>query len=70
MGLMILAGAETSVVLTLLLFAAVGLAVWETREQKLDLQTSAWWVLLVLLVHVLGYLALRVWVWNRSRGET
>lgn len=69
MGLMILAGAETSLVLTLLLVAALGLTFWETRELKLDWQRTLWWMLLVVLVHVFGYLALRVWGFtNRAKA--
>ncbi len=61
MGLMILAGAETSAVLSLLLLAALGLTYWETRELQLDWRNTLWWMLLVALIHVFGYLALRVW---------
>lgn len=69
MGLMIVAGAETSVVLTLLLIAALGLTFWETRELQLDKRMTLWWLLLVVLIHVPGYLALRVWGFSRRRAD-
>ena len=69
MGLMILAGAETSLVLTFLLVATVGLTVWEAYEQDFDRKTLTWWVLLVLLIHVIGYVALRVVVASRAKGD-
>ena len=69
MGLMILAGAETSAVLMMLLVASLGLTFWEARELELDWRMTLWWMLLVVLVHVFGYLALRVWGFNRRRAE-
>lgn len=65
MGLMILLGREDLLILWLLLLAAVGLTLVETRELRLDVRTTVWWILLVALTHVLGYLALRVWAARR-----
>lgn len=59
-GLMLLFGAQRSVVLWLLLAAALGLTFWETRERGYDRRLTIWWLTLVALVHVIGYLALRV----------
>ena len=69
MGLLLLADAEQSVVLNLLLVAAIGLTYWETRELGLDGRRSLWWVLAVALGHVPAYLALRVWAFLQRRGD-
>ncbi len=70
MGLMILADAGGSVVLLALLLAALGLTYWETREREFDRAHTAWWMLLVVLIHVIGYVALRVWLLSRDRQAT
>lgn len=70
MGLMILADAEGSVVLWLLLFAALALTYWEAREREFDRRLTTWWMLLVVLIHVIGYIALRVWLMTRDRRTT
>ena len=67
MGLLLLVGAETSVVLTGLLVAVLGLTYWEASELELDGKVTLWWMLAVLLVHAPGYLALRVWGYLRKR---
>jgi len=67
MGLMILIGAERSAALLVLLFTGLGLTIWETRDQNLSRRTSSWWFLLVMLIHVPGYVALRLWGANRQR---
>lgn len=59
-------GAQRSVVLWLLLVLALGLTYWETREQRFSARTSAWWLLLVTLTHVLGYIGLRAFLAMRS----
>ncbi|MGH2802117.1 MAG: hypothetical protein ACRDL4_03610 [Thermoleophilaceae bacterium] len=44
------------------------LTVWDLwSERDLAFLYKAWWVLLVLLAHVLGYLVFRVWVAQRRR---
>lgn len=68
-GLMMLFGAERSVVLWALLVAALGLTYWETREQSFGTRATAWWLLAVTLVHVPGYLALRIFVAARQRDS-
>ena len=39
----------------------------ELRGEDLEPQVKLWWGLLVLLTHVPGYLALRVWIAVRRR---
>ena len=67
MGILWLLGAHNSAVLFVLLIAALGLTVWEARQQKLDRRMTLWWASVVGMTHVLGYLALRAWVANRER---
>jgi len=67
MGILWLLGAHNSAVLFVLLIAALGLTVWEARQQKFDRRTTLWWASVVGMTHVLGYLALRAWVANRER---
>ena len=43
----------------------VYLTVWDLWSEELEFQTKAWWVLLVLLTHVIGYLGFRVWIAHR-----
>lgn len=66
---MLLFGAERSVVLWLLLAGALSLTIWETRDQSFSRRTTAWWFLLVTLIHVLGYIALRVVAAVRDRDS-
>ena len=67
MGILWLLGAHRSAVLFVLLIAALGLTVWEARQQNLDRRMTLWWISVVGMTHVLGYLALRAWVANRER---
>ena len=67
MGILWLLGVHTKPVLFLLLLAALGLTVWEARQQNLDRRLTLWWVSVVGMTHVLGYLALRAWVVSRER---
>jgi hypothetical protein len=41
----------------------------ELRGEELEAQVKLWWGLLVLLTHVPGYLALRVWTALRRRRD-
>lgn len=66
MGLLILFRAAGSVVMWAALLVALGLTVWETREHHFSRKASLWWVLLVFLTHVPGYLALRAVTAYRS----
>jgi hypothetical protein len=69
MGVMWLLGVEQSSVLLMLLVAALGLTFWETREQGYELKVTIWWLSLVAMTHVLGYIGLRGWVAGRKRGD-
>jgi hypothetical protein len=56
----------------LLLVCLIGLLylTWvELRHEELDPQVKLWWHLLVLLTHVPGYLALRIWLVVRRRRD-
>ena len=68
MGVLWLIDAHQSGFLFLLLWAALGLTVWEARQQGFDRRLTLWWVSVVGMTHVLGYLALRVWVARRGEG--
>ena len=59
----------TPVILLVCLIGLVYLAWAELRNEDLDQQVKLWWVLLVLLTHVPGYLALRVWIALRRRRD-
>lgn len=59
MGLLLLFRSTGSIVLWAALIGAVALTVWEVREQRFSRKAALWWVLLVVLTHVPGYLALR-----------
>ncbi len=48
-----------SLVLWILLVAAVGLTVWECRERGYRIVLTLWWVSVVVITHVLGYIVLR-----------
>jgi hypothetical protein len=41
----------------------------ELRGEELEPQVKLWWGLLVLLTHVPGYLALRIWMMLRRRRD-
>ena len=51
-----------SLVLWILLVGAVGLTVWECRERGYRTMVMLWWVSIVVLTHVLGYIVLRFFV--------
>lgn len=66
MGLMFVADwisdtgfARRSLVLWILLAAAVGLAYWECRERGYRQTVLLWWVSFVAITHVVGYVILR-----------
>jgi|TARA_B100001105_G_scaffold24051_1_gene16963 hypothetical protein len=69
MGILWLMGAHQSAVLFLLLVAALGLTWWEARQQKFDTRLTFWWISVVGMTHVLGYLALRLWVSYQERQD-
>jgi hypothetical protein len=56
----------------ILLIGLIGLLylTWiELRDEELDGQVKLWWYLLVLIFHVPGYLALRIWLVVRRRRD-
>ena len=59
MGLLLLFDATGNAVMWGALLLAVALTVWEVRQNKFTLKSQMWWILLVLLIHVPGYLLLR-----------
>ncbi len=67
MGILWLMGAHQSGVFFLLLLAVLGLTWWEARQQDFDRRLTLWWISVVGMTHVLGYLAMRAWVANRER---
>lgn len=58
---------HTPLILLLCLIGLLYLTWVELRPLRLEPVVALWWYLLVLLTHVLGYLALRVWVLVRRR---
>ncbi len=62
-------GAHQSGVLFLLLLAVLGLTWWEARQQDFDRRLTFWWISVVGMTHVLGYLALRAWVASSERRD-
>ena len=65
MGLLIVLGwlsdgnPGSDIVLWILLAGAVGLTFWECRERGYRLKITLWWISLVAITHVLGYIVLR-----------
>jgi hypothetical protein len=55
-------------VLAVCLAGSLWLTWIELRERDVEPTVKLWWHLLVLLAHVPGYLALRVWLAVRGRG--
>ncbi len=68
MALMMILGREDLLILWLMLLVALGLTFTETRELKLDTRMTLWWLSVVAMTHVVGYLALRAWGYQRRRG--
>ena len=62
-------GAHQSAVFFLLLLAVLGLTWWEARQQDFDRRLTFWWISVVGMTHVLGYLALRAWVASSERRD-
>jgi hypothetical protein len=59
----------TPVILLVCLLGLLYLTWVELRGEELELQVKLWWGLLVLLTHVPGYVALRVWIALRRRRD-
>ena len=60
---------STPLILLVCLIGLLYLAWVDLRHEELEPLVKLWWYLLVLLTHVFGYLALRIWlVVRRRRG--
>jgi hypothetical protein len=58
-------------ILLLALAICVYLTVWDLwHEKDLAVMPKAWWVLLVILTHVVGYIVFRVWIAQRRRRHS
>ena len=52
----------------LILLAALMYLTWiELRDEPVDLNVKLWWLSLVLLVNVPGYIVMRIWLFARRR---
>jgi hypothetical protein len=60
---------QTPLVLLVCLIGLLYLTWVELRGEELEPTVKLWWGLLVLLTHVPGYLALRVWIALRRRRD-
>lgn len=56
-------------IMILVLLVAIYLTVWDLWNEDMPFLTKAWWVLLVFLLHVIGYLIFRVFIAARRRGR-
>ena len=67
MMLFLLTGQAPLILLVALLILCylTGLELWQ--EKDLPFLPKAWWVLLVLLLHLLGYVIFRIWLARRRR---
>ena len=59
----------TPLLLLVCLLGLVYLTWVELRHEDLQSQIKLWWGLLVLLTHLPGYVALRIWLAVRRRGR-
>ena len=57
------------VILLVCLLGLLYLTWVELRNEELESQVKLWWFLLVLLTHVPGYLAMRIWIALRRRRD-
>ena len=60
---------HTPLILLVCLLGLLYLTWIELRGEELEPQVKLWWGLLVLLTHVPGYLALRIWLAVRRRRD-
>jgi hypothetical protein len=60
---------HTPLILLLCLLGLLYLTWVELRNEDADPMVKLWWGLLVLLTHVPGYLALRIWIAVRRRRD-
>jgi hypothetical protein len=54
-------------ILLVALAICIYLTIWDLWSEDLQFLYKAWWVTLVLVTHVFGYLVFRVWVALRRR---
>jgi hypothetical protein len=57
------------VLLVLTLVIALYLTALEAHQQKMHFLWWAWWLLLVLMTHFVGYIIMRVYVFARGRRQ-
>lgn len=67
MGILWLFDLETKLLYFMLLLGALGLTLWEVREQGYDRRLTLWWLSVVAMAHIPAYLALRGWVAIQKR---
>jgi hypothetical protein len=60
---------QTPILLLVTLLGLLYLTWVELRGEELEPTVKLWWALLVLLTHVPGYLALRIWIAVRRRRD-
>ena len=60
---------HTPLILLITLGGLLYLTWIELRDEELEGQVKLWWYLLVLILHVPGYLALRIWLVVRRRRD-
>lgn len=70
MALLLLLEGVGSGVLLLTLLGALILTVWDCRARGLPLKQTGWWFSLTLLLHVVGYVALRLWLLTNRQADT
>lgn len=70
MALLMLLDGVAGGVLLLALAGAIALTVWDCKARDLPLKQTLWWASLTLLLHVLGYIILRVWLLANPRADT
>jgi hypothetical protein len=56
-------------ILLVALVICLYLTAWDLWSEDLQFLYKAWWVTLVLVTHVFGYLVFRVWLAQRRRRE-
>ena len=61
---------QVPLILLLILIVCLYLVWVDVKDEPdLEFQIKAWWFLLVLLLHVPGYLIFRLWISARRRGR-
>jgi hypothetical protein len=61
---------QVNLIMLLILIVCLYLVWVDVKDEPdLEFQIKIWWFLLVLLLHVPGYLIFRLWIWARRRGR-